>query len=209
MMTKLTMKNTLLNRASKVARPLLSSLILCWTVATLSAADPVMEQLYSPELLKQKGASLNLTEAQKTAVQAEVDKAQTQVNELRTKITTENETLATLVKGDQADEAKVLAQANKLILLENEAKRIQLLMLVRIKNQLTVEQQAMLKTLKIQQDSLQAKIRKAQELSIQRQKEGKDVSFIKQDREMLDLMLRQGRLNDAAELVDKMIKALQ
>jgi Spy/CpxP family protein refolding chaperone len=185
------------------------SLILCGTGATLRAADPVMEQLYGPELLKQAAQTLNLTEAQKTAVQAEVDKAQTQVNDLREKIRKENETLAELVKGEKVDEAKVTAQADKMMLMENEAKRIQLCMLVRLKNQLTTEQQKKLNALKSQQDRLQAKIRQAQELSIKRQKEGKDVSFIKQDRDMLDIMLRQGRLDEASELVDKMIKALQ
>ena len=60
----------------------------------------------------------------------------------------EMEKLVSLLDGKPADESKTLAQADALMRLETETKKMQLAMLVRIKNLLTEEQQAKLARLR-------------------------------------------------------------
>jgi Spy/CpxP family protein refolding chaperone len=52
--------------------------------------------------------------------------------------------VASLVKQPRVDEQQVLAQLEKVLALEREIKRAQVTLLVRIKNNLTPEQQAKL-----------------------------------------------------------------
>jgi Spy/CpxP family protein refolding chaperone len=60
------------------------------------------------------------------------------------------EKLGQLIQGATVDEAKVREQVDQVLTLEREVKRAQISLLVRIKNQLTVEQQAQLVKLRKQ-----------------------------------------------------------
>jgi len=57
------------------------------------------------------------------------------------------EGLVGLLKQPKADEAQVVAQLDKVLASEREIKRAQIALLVRIKNNLTAEQQHRLQTL--------------------------------------------------------------
>ena len=53
-----------------------------------------------------------------------------------------------LVEQVTVDEAAAVAKADKVLKLENEVKKMQMMMLIRIKNTLTKEQQTQLRTLR-------------------------------------------------------------
>jgi Spy/CpxP family protein refolding chaperone len=60
----------------------------------------------------------------------------------------ESEKLKLLIENEKPSETDVLAQLDKILAIENKIKKRQLILLVRIKNQLTHEQQEKLQQLK-------------------------------------------------------------
>jgi Spy/CpxP family protein refolding chaperone len=107
--------------------------------------DPFAGNLFPPELIMQHQQALGLSEEQKNFLKAELGKLQTRLTELHWELQGEVEKLSALVKQDQADEAQTLTQLDRVLGLEREIKRAHIGLLIRIKNKLTPEQQAMLR----------------------------------------------------------------
>jgi Spy/CpxP family protein refolding chaperone len=110
--------------------------------------DPLSELLFPPELVMARQNAIGLSDAQKTYLRAEVSKAQTRFAELQWQLQDAIEGLAGLLKQPKADEAQVAAQLDKVLTSEREIKRAQISLLVRIKNNLTEEQQHRLQALR-------------------------------------------------------------
>ena len=135
---------------TKFRLPAASLLIL---VSSLSAqqpqaADPLNELLFPPELVMARQNAIGLSDAQKTYLRAEILKAQTRFTELQWQLQDAMEGLTGLLKQSKADETQVTAQLDKVLATEREIKRAQLSLLVRIKNNLTEEQQHRLQALR-------------------------------------------------------------
>jgi len=92
--------------------------------------------------------AIGLSEAQKTYLRAEILKAQTRFTELQWQLQDAMEGLIGLLKQPKADEAQVATQLDKVLASEREIKRAQIGLLVRIKNNLTEEQQQRLQALR-------------------------------------------------------------
>jgi Spy/CpxP family protein refolding chaperone len=60
----------------------------------------------------------------------------------------EAEALGGLLKQERTDEAKAMAQLDKLLSIESDVKRLHISMLIKVKNLLTADQQAKLRELK-------------------------------------------------------------
>ncbi len=71
--------------------------------------------------------------------------AQGQATAVQWRLQREVEKLGALIRQERVDEAQVLAQIDSVLALEREMKRIQITLLVRLKNRLTAEQQAYLR----------------------------------------------------------------
>ena len=112
------------------------------------AADPVNELLFPPELVMARQNAIGLSDGQKTYLRAEVLKAQTRFTELQWQLQDAMEGLVGLLKQSKADEAQVAAQLDKVLASERDIKRAQISLLVRIKNNLTEEQQYRLQALR-------------------------------------------------------------
>jgi Spy/CpxP family protein refolding chaperone len=112
------------------------------------ASDPINELMFSPELVMARQNAIGLSDAQKTYLRGEVLKAQTRFTELQWQLQDAMEGLIGLLKQSKADEAQVAAQLDKVLASEREIKRAQIALLVRIKNNLTEEQQNRLRTLR-------------------------------------------------------------
>jgi Spy/CpxP family protein refolding chaperone len=131
-----------------------------WTVASLlilvsslfaqqpSPADPLNDLMFPPELVMSRQNAIGLSDAQRTYLRAEVLKAQTRFTELQWQLQDAMEGLLGLLKQSKADEAQVTAQLDKVLASEREIKRAQISLLVRIKNNLTEEQQHRLQALR-------------------------------------------------------------
>ena len=135
---------------NKFRSPAAALLIL---VSSLSAqqppaVDPLNELLFPPELVMARQNAIGLSDAQKTYLRAEILKAQTRFTELQWQLQDAMEGLIGLLKQSKADEVQVAAQLDKVLASERDIKRAQIALLVRIKNNLTEEQQHRLQALR-------------------------------------------------------------
>src|SRR6266567_7110785 len=122
----------------------LSLLCLCPShvfAAQAPPADPVAEYLFPPELVMQHQSEIELTEDQKSALMAEIQKTQGRLADLQQRLQKEAEALGVLLKKDEVDEQAALAQLDRILHEEREIKRGHLAMVLRIKNTLTAEQE--------------------------------------------------------------------
>ncbi len=110
--------------------------------------DPIGDSLIPPDLILRHQQEIGLSAEQKEFIKAEIVKAQTRFTELQLQLADEAETMISLVKQDRVDEQQTLAQLDKILNLEREIKRAQFLLVIRIKNRLTPEQQSRLQELR-------------------------------------------------------------
>lgn len=90
---------------------------------------------------------IGLTDAQREAITAHMTDAHKRVVELRWQLEAKDAAFGKLLAADHVDEQAAMAQAAELMRLEEQMKRIHLELLIRVKNTLTPEQQAKLRTL--------------------------------------------------------------
>lgn len=109
--------------------------------------DPFAEQFFPPELVMVQAKKIALTEEQQKTIKEEMQKAQVQFVDLQWQISAETETLTELIKETKPDEAKVLAQLDKVMGIENAIKKMHLTLVLRIRNALTASQQEQLRDL--------------------------------------------------------------
>jgi len=107
------------------------------------------ENLFPPELVMAHQKAIDLSDAQRASIRAELLKAQTRFTELQWQLQDAMEGLVSLLKQSSVDEAQVMSQLDKVLTSEREIKRTQISLLVRIKNKLTPDQQAYLQKQKV------------------------------------------------------------
>lgn len=110
--------------------------------------DPIGRQLFPPEMVMGHQEELGLQEKQRTAIRSEVHKVQSRFVDLQWQLSEDTEKMASLLRSTPIDEAKVLEQADKVMAQEREVKKMQLSLLVRIRNLLTPEQIAKLQEIR-------------------------------------------------------------
>ena len=106
--------------------------------------DPLAEAMFPPDMIMQHARELNLTPEQKTFMRSEIQKTTMRFNELQWQLQDAMEALHDAMKSDSVNEQQALAQLDKVLDAEREIKRLHIGMAIRIKNQLTPEQQAKL-----------------------------------------------------------------
>jgi len=132
----------------------MKSTLLCTCALVLVAAglarsqqpgqDPLGRSFFAPELVMQHQEEIGLSADQKNYLKTEIRQAQLKFTEWQWKLQDEVEKMASLVKQPRVEEEAALAQLEKVLSQEREIKRAQITLLVRIKNNLTPEQQAKL-----------------------------------------------------------------
>ena len=110
--------------------------------------DPFAQYLYPPELVMAHQTEINLTDRQRSAIQEAVKDATGKFIDAQFKLSAAAERLKQLIQGPTVDEVKTLEQVDLVLSLEREVKRAQIALVVRIKNQLTEQQQAQLAKLR-------------------------------------------------------------
>lgn len=106
-----------------------------------------LEHVFRPEIIMRHQKEIGLTTAQQEAITQAMAETQQGLVDKRWKFEAESQELTKLLNKDSLDEGSALAQAEKVMNIEQEIKREHLRMLIRIKNQLTPEQQAKLRQL--------------------------------------------------------------
>ena len=112
------------------------------------ADDPFARYLFPIELVMANQQAINLTDRQRSAMQEAMKEAQGKFIDLQFKMSGEGERLQRLLQGSSVDEDRVLDQVDRVLTLEREIKHAQLTLMIRIKNQLTEQQQAALNRLR-------------------------------------------------------------
>jgi Spy/CpxP family protein refolding chaperone len=109
--------------------------------------DPLRDALFPPEAIMQHQQALGLSEDQKNTLKRDLRLAQATFTLLQLKLEDAVEQLAALVKAPKVDEKTAAEQLDKVLNAEREVKRAQLLLLIRIKNNLSAAQQTQLRDL--------------------------------------------------------------
>lgn len=103
-------------------------------------------KLFGPELILKHQKQLKLTEKQRDLIGAELKRVQAQAAESDWQLLTEASQLQELIDQHPVDGKAVLTGVDKVFEAENRKKRLFMEMLVNIKNALTAEQVAYLKS---------------------------------------------------------------
>jgi Spy/CpxP family protein refolding chaperone len=106
--------------------------------------DPIGANLFPPELVMQHQREIGLSDDQRSFIMGEIQQAQGRATSLQWQLQREVETMAELLRHDTVDETRTIAQLDRVLAAEREIKRIQLTLVVRIRNRLTPDQRARL-----------------------------------------------------------------
>ncbi len=124
---------------------------LVWGQSQAPATDDaVARALFPPELVMKYRQELNLDQNQSRAIKEAIQKAQAKFLDLQWDLQSEQQKLVQLLKAQPVDEVAALAQVDRLLSQEREVKKVQLSLLIRIKNLLSAAQQEKLNQLRHQ-----------------------------------------------------------
>jgi hypothetical protein len=109
------------------------------------APDPLAGAFFPPELIMQNQQVLRLTADQRSAMMAEIQRVQERSQPIQWQMTEMMERFSTMLRAPRVDEGAALAMLDGLLQQEREMKRLQIGLLVRLKNLLTEQQQGLLR----------------------------------------------------------------
>jgi Spy/CpxP family protein refolding chaperone len=104
--------------------------------------------MFPPELVMQNQRELGLTDQQKTYMRTEIGKTSARFNDLQWQLHDAMEVLHETMKANQVNEQQALAQLDRVLESEREIKRLHMELAIKIKNNLTPEQQQKLQSLR-------------------------------------------------------------
>jgi Spy/CpxP family protein refolding chaperone len=118
--------------------------------------DPIHDRLFPPEMIMEHQQELGIDDKQRAALVKEIQATQTKVTEMQWQMQGTIEALGKMLDATPIDEAKVLAQADKVMNLESTLKKAHFMLLVRIKNLLTDAQRAKLLEIRAKRHAMPA-----------------------------------------------------
>jgi Spy/CpxP family protein refolding chaperone len=136
-----------------------SRLVLTVLAVLLATATPALAQnpkpddafaqaLFDPQLVLRHAQTIGLTPAQRRTILDDLRNTQVALGPLQANMTEPALDLVELLNQPRIDETRVTAKMDQVLKIENEVKKQQATLLVRIKNVLTAEQQARLRELR-------------------------------------------------------------
>lgn len=124
----------------------------------MALASPVLAQdkkddrfekaFFDPQLVLQRAKEIGVTPLQRTAILEVIKKAQIELVPLQMDMAEPALELVEMIEAVKVDEAGALAKADKMLKIENEVKKIQMSLMIRIKNLLTKDQQDRLRAIR-------------------------------------------------------------
>lgn len=110
--------------------------------------DPLADDMFSLDMIMQHQRELALTDEQKAFMRGEMQRTTARFTELQWQLQDAMETLHETMKENKVNEQLALSQLNKVLDAEREIKTLHMGMAIRIKNQLTSDQQMKLQTMR-------------------------------------------------------------
>ena len=126
--------------------PIIGMMVLAST--GLWAQNEIGTHLFPPELVMEHQKQIGLTETQKEFLIKEIQTAQAEFTKWQWELKTATTDLNEMVASQEVDESQTMKQLEKILELERQIKQIQMRLMVRIKNQLTEQQQEQLQRLR-------------------------------------------------------------
>jgi len=111
--------------------------------------DPLADVMFPPEMIMGHARELGITDEQKTFMRGEIQKTTTRFLELQWQLQDAMEALHQTMKSNSVDEQQALTQLDKVLDTERQVKRLHFSLGIRLKNQLTAEQQAKLRGMRM------------------------------------------------------------
>ncbi len=110
--------------------------------------DALAKAVFAPDLVFKYGREIGLKPPQRQAIVDAIKNVQGDLVGLQLSMAEPAQALVDLLNQPQVDESAALAQADKVLTIERDVKKMQMALLIRIKNALTPEQQAKLRELR-------------------------------------------------------------
>jgi len=111
--------------------------------------DPLGDVMFPPEMIMGHARELGITDEQKTFMRGEIQKTTTRFLELQWQLQDAMEALHQTMKSNSVEEQQALSQLDKVLDTERQIKRLHFSLGIRLKNQLTAEQQAKLRGMRM------------------------------------------------------------
>ena len=108
-------------------------------------ADPFGGALFPPELIMRHQRAIDLTADQRDDIRGIIRTIQPQFQDIQWEMQDLSESMRELLEKSAIDEESVLAQLEKILDAERRVKRLQVTLMIRIKNTLTARQQQQLR----------------------------------------------------------------
>ena len=109
---------------------------------------PFVEQLFLPAMVMRNQEAIHLSDEQRQAIQEVMVRTQAKLVELQWQLDAQQEKLTAALTPPRVDEPAALAQVDRVMALEQQVKKLNLELLIAIKNQLTAAQQETLRKLR-------------------------------------------------------------
>ena len=110
--------------------------------------DRFEKAFFDPQLVLQRAKEIGVTPQQRTAILDVIKKAQIELVPLQMDMAEPALELVEMIEEVKVDEAGALAKADKMLKIENEVKKVQMSLMIRIKNLLTKDQQDRLRAIR-------------------------------------------------------------
>jgi Spy/CpxP family protein refolding chaperone len=111
--------------------------------------DPLGDVMFPPEMIMGHARELGVTDEQKIFMRSEIQKTTTRFLELQWQLQDAMEALHQTMTGNAVDEQQALSQLEKVLDTERQIKRLHFSLGIRLKNQLTAEQQDKLRGMRM------------------------------------------------------------
>jgi len=110
--------------------------------------DALAKAVFAPDLVFKYAREIGLKPSQRQAIVDVIKNVQGDLVGLQLSMAEPAQTLVDLLNQPKVDESAALVQADKVLTIERDVKKMQMALLIRIKNALTPEQQAKLRELR-------------------------------------------------------------
>ncbi len=110
--------------------------------------DRFEKALFDPQLVLRHARDIGLTPQQRSTIMDAIKKIQSELVPLQLDMAEPALEMVEMLEEPTVDESAAVAKADKVLKLENEVKKMQMTLLIRIKNVLTKDQQGRLRALR-------------------------------------------------------------
>jgi Spy/CpxP family protein refolding chaperone len=200
-------------------------LIACLTFASGAGSaqtqparmDPIAETLYPPDLLLNHANEIGLDEQQEHSIETQWREHRRLFVRIQQTLQQRMAGLGEILRRDHPDEKEAMAQLDQVLDAEGQIKRVQLSLLIAIRNQLTPEQQARAREIRRKQlaesrpvplpEAVRAKMQQLQAKIRQLQDQGSDASAAMRAAQECRRLMQDGKPHEAEAALDRALAA--